>query len=452
MAAEPVRFPSLERALPNSAEAEVAVLGAILLDNDLISSARDSLDVYDFYVPSNRRIYSAMLKLSERGAPITPVLIGEELKKELALESVGGISYITNLASGLPYSTSIAHYAKVIKAKSRLRVLITTAYQIAEEAQAEEDEAEVIIDSAQRRIFDLGRVSTARRVYSMVEVAEKAAEVMQGFLRGINPGLPTPWENLNNLCRGGIQETELWGIAALAKQGKSAVMKQWAQRLGAQGRRVLIFTREMSEVKILFRMLAALTGIPVSNIRYGMQAGHVDLLDDSLKQVKDCPIFIDPYTSNVKDFQARVREMIRLEGVEIVFADYLQLFHSGKKTDSRATEIGAVWRAMKDTAQDFSTRVVALAQFNREAYKSEKRPVFHQVEGSGEGEKAVDVGMVLWTELAKGEPGSRPSTMFIDYQRDEEAGTEAHLLFNGRTMEFHEERGERAPVIDFNDD
>lgn len=438
MSAEPIRFPALERALPNSSEAEAASLGSVLIDNGLIGQLRDALDIYDYYVPSLRRIYSAMLALDSKGAPINPITIADELKKENALESVGGVVFITNLSYGLPHTSNLGHYTKLIKQKSRLRTLIKTATQIAEEGLAEEDDAEVIIDSAQRRIFDLGRASEARRVFSMGEVVEKAAEVIQGFVRGVNPGLPTPWENLNNLCRGGIQETELWGIAALAKQGKSAVMKQWAHTLASEGHRVLIFTREMSEVKILFRMLSALTRVPASAIRYGMQAGLVDLLQDGLHEFKDKPIFIDPYTSNVKDFQARVREMIRLQGIEIVFADYLQLFHSGKKSDSRATEIGAVWRAMKDTAQDFNTRVVALAQFNREAYKGDKRPVFHQVEGSGEGEKAVDVGMVLWTELSKGEPGARPSTMYIDYQRDEEAGTEAHLTFNGRVMEFYE--------------
>lgn len=452
MAAEPIRFPSLERALPNSAEAEAASLGQVLLDNDLIAQLRDLLDVYDYYVPSHRRIYAAMLVLSQRGAPISPITIGEELKKEAALESVGGISFITNLAYGLPHTTNLVHYATLIKQKSRLRTLIKTAYRIAEEGLAEDDDPEAIIDSAQRCIFDIGRVSSARRVFSMADVVEKASEVIQGFALGKNPGLPTPWYNLNNLCRGGIQETELWGIAALAKQGKSAIMKQWAQVLGKQGHRVLIFTREMSEVKILFRMLAAITGIPASQMRYGMQSGQVDMLMDSLKQIKDSPIFIDPYTSNVKDFQARVREMIRLEGVEIVFADYLQLFHSGKKTDSRATEIGHVWRTMKDTAQDFNTRVVALAQFNREAYKNKERPYFHQVEGSGEGEKAVDVGIVLWTEIGKGEPGARPATLHVDYQRDEEAGTEAYLTFNGRTMEFHTGQGEATAPIDFNDD
>lgn len=443
-----MRSESQERALPHSAEAERAILGGILLDNGLVMQVSDALPESDFYIPSNRRIFAAMKALNERGSEINPILIGNDLKKDNLLEMVGGISYITNLTYGLPHTTNLANYIKIVKETAQLRALYRTALKIASECMEQEDDAEVVLNHAQQAIFELGNTSSERRVRSMGQITTSAAVVVRGFIRGENPGIPTPWSELSNLCRGGIQESELWGIAALAKQGKSAIMKQWAQALGANGRRVLIFTREMSEIKILFRMLAPLTDIPASQIRYGLDENRVDRLLKAMKQMEGFPIFIDAVTSNVNDFRARVREMIRLEGIEIVFGDYLQLFHSGKKTDSRATEIGHVWRTMKDTAQDFNTRVVALAQFNREAYKSEKRPYFHQVEGSGEGEKAVDVGMVLWTELNAGEPGARPATIHIDYQRDEDAGTEVHLVFDGRIMEF---RQASQTGIDFND-
>ena len=114
-APDPIRDQPFERALPNSAEAERAILGAILLDNGLISQAIEQLRPEDFYVPSHRRIFVAMIALFERGAEINPILIGEELKKENSLEAVGGISFITNLTYGLPHSTNIAHYSKVVR-------------------------------------------------------------------------------------------------------------------------------------------------------------------------------------------------------------------------------------------------------------------------------------------------------------------------------------------------
>jgi replicative DNA helicase len=131
--------------------------------------------------------------------------------------------------------------------------------------------------------------------------------------------------------------------------------------------------------------------------------------------------------------------MKRLEGVEMVFGDYLQLFKSGKRFDSRASEVGYVWRGMKDTAQDLGVPICALAQGSRESFKGE-RPLFHQSEGSGEAEKSVDVGMVLSTHFDKGDRGSRPATIYVDYQRDEDAQTQAEFIFHGRTMEFTELR------------
>src|SRR6185436_17855357 len=152
---DPIRDQPFERALPNSAEAERAILGAILLDNGLVSQAIELLKAEDYYVPSHRRIFLAMIALFERGAEINPILIGEELKKENALETVGGISFITNLTYGLPHSTNIMHYAKVVRGKSMLRQLVKSANKITQEALAEEEEPEIILDHAEHAISQL---------------------------------------------------------------------------------------------------------------------------------------------------------------------------------------------------------------------------------------------------------------------------------------------------------
>lgn len=433
------RDPILERPLPSSPETERALLGSILLDNDLMTEAVTNLQPSDFYVPSHRRIFLAMQSLYEVGMEINSILIAEELRRDNSLDASGGPLFLSNLTYGLPHVTSIKQYAKVVRGKSLLRKLVKVANQITAEALEEESEPEVILEHAEQSVFTLGeeRQKSGGSVRSMKDIMVEARDRLEGFRRGENPGIPSPWESLNNLCRGGVQETELWGIASLMKMGKSALMKQWAQWLVQSGRRALIFTREMSEVKIIFRMLSALTDIPGGQIRYGLDSDRIDRLISATRTLENCGLFIDSKTSNVDEFRARTREMIRLEGVEIIFGDYLQLFKSGKRNASRADDVGYVWRTMKDTAQDLNTRIVALAQFNRTAFQTE-RPFFHQVEGSGEGEKAVDVGAVLWTELGKGEPGARPATIFIDYQRDEDAGTKAELVFNGRVMEFHE--------------
>src|ERR1043165_5123036 len=144
---------AFERSLPNSSEAERAILGAVLLDNGLISQAIEQLRPEDFYVPSHRRIFVAMIALFERGAEINPILIGEELKKENSLEAVGGVSFITNLTYGLPHSTNIAHYAKVGRGKARLCQFVKPSNKITQEPPAEEDEPEILLDPAAKAIF-----------------------------------------------------------------------------------------------------------------------------------------------------------------------------------------------------------------------------------------------------------------------------------------------------------
>ena len=207
---DPIREQSLERSLPHSAEAERAILGGILLDNALISQAIELLRPEDFYVPSHRRILLAMIALFERGGEIDPILIGEELKKENALESVGGISFITNLTYGLPHSTNIAHYAKVVRGKSMLRQLIRAANKITQEALEQEDEPEIILDHAEHAIFQLADERVRQGFVHVKPVAQHLLEKIQEMegRTSVLTGLTTGFADLDKLTSG-LQRQDL---------------------------------------------------------------------------------------------------------------------------------------------------------------------------------------------------------------------------------------------------
>ena len=208
-APDPIREHSFERSLPNSSEAERAILGAIILDNGLISQAIELLKPEDFYVPSHRRIFVAMIGLFERGGEINPILIGEELKKENALETVGGISFVTNLTYGLPHSTNIIHYAKVVRGKSLLRRLIKTASKITNEALEEEDEPEIILDHAEHAIFELADERIRQGFTHVKPVAEALLDKIQEMegrqvvLTGLTTGFAELDEKTSGLQRNG---------------------------------------------------------------------------------------------------------------------------------------------------------------------------------------------------------------------------------------------------------
>src|SRR6266478_3300906 len=151
----PIRDPILERPLPSSPDSERAILGSIVLDNSLIAQAVELLDPDDFYVPSNRRIFKAMIFLFQHSSEITPILIAENLKRDNSLESVGGVIFLTNLTYGLPHVNSIVQYAKVVRGKSLLRKLVKVASKITSEALEEEDEPQDILDHAEHAILAL---------------------------------------------------------------------------------------------------------------------------------------------------------------------------------------------------------------------------------------------------------------------------------------------------------
>lgn len=459
MTSDPIRSQSLERALPNSSEAEAAILGAILLDNGLINQAIEQLRPEDFYVPSHRRIFLGMIALFERGAEINPILIGEELKKENALESVGGISFITNLTYGLPHSTNIGNYAKVVQGKSMLRLLLRTVNKIAQDALAEEDEPEVVIESAERAIFSVrdGRSRSGPLEISMKEVASQARTHLLKLNEGVDQSIPTPWPNLNSACRGGFNPTDLWGLIAPQKMGKSAAAKQVADFAARRGHRVLIFSREMSALKIFWRFLAPLTEVPVGQIRHGLDEHRILRSIGSTTDLEHLGIFFNTATSDIEEARLRTREMVRLENIGLVIADYANQFSANiRKGANRSEEVAAIWRGFKNWSQEFNIATLALGHPTSSAFEKEHQrkpkedqrqaPYFHESAESREAAKAVDVGLVLWTDINGGTPGARPATLYIDYQRDEDAGGKVPLVFDGRIMEFHQP----GQTLDFN--
>src|SRR5882672_10979651 len=247
---DPIREQSLERSLPNSAEAERAILGGIILDNALISQAIELLKPEDFYVPSHRRIFIAMIALFERGGEINPILIGEELKKESALESVGGISFITNLTYGLPHSTNIAHYAKVVRGKSMLRQLIRAANKITQEALEQEDEPEIILDHAEHAIFELADERIRQGFVHVKPVAEQLLEKIQemegraAVLTGLTTGFADP-----DKLTSGLQRQDLIILAARPSMGKTSFALMLAENaaIHVPGAVVGVFSLEMSK-------------------------------------------------------------------------------------------------------------------------------------------------------------------------------------------------------------
>ena len=325
---EPIRDPILERPLPSSPETEKAILGAVILDNSLIAQAIEMLKPADFYVPSHRRIFTAMTALFERGSEINPILIAEELRKDNSLDSSGGVLFLTNLTYGLPHVTSIAQYAKVVRGKSLLRQLVKVANKITAEALEEEDEPQNILDHAEHAIFALAdeRIRQgfehikhpAERVLEKAESVEHRDLVVTGVATGIS--------------RAGCAHVR---SAKAGPSGDSCASVDGQNESGANARptcghrkqrgRRHVFSLEMSAEALAMRMLCSEANVDAQKFRSGYLSNEEwSRLGKALGKLADARIFIDDTAAiTVLEMRAKARRLAtEQKQLDLIVVDY----------------------------------------------------------------------------------------------------------------------------------
>lgn len=448
---DPIREQSLERSLPNSTEAECAVLGAIILYNVLLMQAIELLTPEDFYVPSHRKIFIAMIALFERGENIDPILIGEELKKQNQLESVGGISFITNLTYGLPHSTNIAHYAKVIRGKSLLRQLIKTHSKGIAEALEQEDEPEVILDRAEHAIFEL---SDERYTTELVQLSTISSGVVEAAEQHVGHGLTATGLSIGFIdidqMTAGFQRSELIIVAARPSVGKTSLGTSIINNVGVHdGKHVAFFTLEMSKDAIYQRMLCSEAGVGHQVFRNGLLNHEAwDRLYAARELLDASKIFIDDKPDiSVLEVRMKVKRLTLQHGApDLIVIDYLQLMSGTKehRKENRQQEIAGISRGLKALAKEIDRPVLALAQLNRASELStDKRPQLHHLRESGAIEMDADLVALLYRDVPKynqDAPQEYEPTAVVEFiiakQRNGPCG-QIGLQFDKSTMRFH---------------
>lgn len=448
---DPIRDQSFERSLPNSSEAERAILGATLLDNGLISQAIEQLKPEDFYVPSHRRIFVAMITLFERGQEINPILIGEELKKENSLESVGGISFITNLTYGLPHSTNILHYAKVVRGKSMLRQLIKTSNKITQEALAEEDEAEVILDHAEHSIFQLADDRVRQGFVHVKPIAEHLLEKVQEMegRAAVLTGLTTGFADLDKMTSG-LQASDLIILAARPSMGKTSFALMLAENAAIHSGAVIgVFSLEMSKESLVMRMLCSQGNIDAQRFRNGFLSRlEWAQIAKSLGILADTKIFLDDTPGiTVLEMRAKCRRLIaEQKRLDLIVVDYLQLMSgSSKRTESRQQEVSQISRELKGLAKELNVPLLALSQLSRAPEsRSDHRPQLADLRESGALEQDADLVAFIFREEQYKTPEEREAMpedrkniaeIIIAKQRNGPTGT-VDLRFTPSSMRF----------------
>src|ERR1700682_5993034 len=310
---EPIRDPILERPLPSSPETERAILAAILLDNSLIAQAVELLKPADFYVPSHRRVFMAMIALFERVWEINPILIAEELRRDNSLEGSGGVLFLTNLTYGLPHVNSIVQYAKVVRGKSLLRQLVKVANKITSEALEEEDEPQDILDHAEHAIFALADERVRQGFQHIKHPAERVLEKAEAVEHRdmVVTGIATGFRGLDALTSG-FQRQDLVVIAARPSMGKTSLALTLAQHAAIEGKAVVgIFSLEMSAEALAMRMLCSEASVDAQKFRSGYLSNEEwSRLGKGRGKLADARIFIDDTAAiSVLEMRAKARRL-----------------------------------------------------------------------------------------------------------------------------------------------
>jgi replicative DNA helicase len=404
-APDSTRDQMLERPLPHSAEAERAILGAIVLDNGLVNQAIELLRPDDFYVRAHQHLFRAMISMSERGAEINPILLGEELRRDGALEQVGGIAFISELTYGLPHFTNLAHYAKVVKDKSMLRQLVKVANKITSEALEEEDEATLILDHAEQMIFALADERTRQGFAHVKPVADGILEKVQelGGRGSVLTGLTTGFAELDKLTSG-LQPSDLIIVAARPSMGKTSLCLTLAQNAAIQANAVVgVFSLEMSKESLVMRMLCSEGHVDAHRFRSGfLSRDEWARLAGALGTLSETKIFIDDTPGiSVLEMRAKARRLAaEQKRLDLIIVDYLQLMSgSSRRSESRQQEVSQISRELKGLAKELNVPLVALSQLSRapEA-RTDHRPQLSDLRESGAIEQDADVVAFIYRE------------------------------------------------------
>ena len=424
----------MDRTLPHNLEAEKSVLGAILINNEAFNQAAEVLDSHDFFRDAHRRIFEKMVGLTDRSEPVDLVTLKDELTRSGDLDEVGGPAYISALTDGVPRSANVEYYARIVKEKSTLRRLIQSANDVLVRAYDAEEDADTLLDDAERSIFQIAEHRLRAgfvRVSELVDSGYQLIEQLQQH-RGLVTGVPSGFVDLDALTSG-FQKSDLVIVAARPSMGKTSFVLNIALHCGVEaGKTVGIFSLEMAKEQLFLRMLTSDARVDAHRFRGGF-LGEQDYarLVGAFGRLHDAKIFIDDTASvGILEMRAKARRLKLEHGLDMLVVDYLQLMQGRGRFDNRQQELAAISRSLKILAKELEIPIVALSQLSRapEA-RGDHRPQLSDLRESGALEQDADVVLFIFREdmyPADGErnPGAEGTAeIIVGKQRNGPTGT-----------------------------
>ena len=401
--AETVSLAAGERSLPHNLEAERCVLGAILIHNDTFNQAVELIDAEDFFRDAHRRVFDKMIVLHERGEAIDLVTLKDELGRSGDLDPVGGPAYVAGLVDGVPRSTNVEHYARIVKEKSTLRNLIFASNRILDTAYSAEEDADAILDQAEEAIFAIADDNIHTGFVPLRDLVQGSFATIEALQehKGLVTGVPSGFKDIDALTSG-FQPSDLIIIAARPSMGKTAFVLNIAQHLGVTTDMTIgFFSLEMSKEQLFLRMLTTEAQVDSHKFRGGF-LGERDYgqLSAALGRLSEAKVFIDDSASiGVLEMRAKARRLMSEHGLHLLVIDYLQLMQGRGRFDNRTQELASISRSLKGLAKELNVPVLALSQLSRAPEgRTDRRPLLSDLRESGALEQDADVVMFIFRE------------------------------------------------------
>ena len=431
---------------PHSIEAEQSVLGGLMLDDDAWDNIASHLTAEDFYRSDHRIIYRCMGVLAEQNKPLDIITISEALDGVGELDNVGGLAFISELASSTPSASNILAYAEIVRERATVRGLISVAHEIAESGfRPKGRNSATLINEAEAKVFkisdDRPSIGGPKSVRPLLTKAVERIDLLfqtKGALTGVSSG----FRDIDAMTSG-LQPADLVIVAGRPSMGKTAFMMNIAESAVISGTApVLVFSMEMPADSLVMRMLSSLGRIDQTKIRTGqLDDDDWPRLTSAVTLLNDKPLFIDDSAAlTPNEVRARARRVAREHGkLGMILLDYIQLMQVAGTTENRAGEISEISRSLKSIAKEFDCPVIAGSQLNRGLeQRPDKRPIMSDLRESGAIEQDADVIMAIYRDEVYHEDAEKGiAEIIILKQRNGPIGKKK-LRFAGEYTKFED--------------
>ncbi|OQX82173.1 MAG: replicative DNA helicase [Candidatus Omnitrophica bacterium 4484_70.1] len=396
-------FSELEKIPPQNIEAEMAVLGAMLINEDAILEVIEVVDEEDFYKEEHRIIFSSIVSLFDARKKVDILTVSEELNRKKLLEKVGGATYLTTLADFVPSSVNVGHYARIVREKGILRSLINNAHKILSLAYKEEEEVNSILDKAEKLVFEISDARVEAGYTHIKEILKESIEAIESlyYKKSHITGIPTGFVDFD-IKTAGLQRGDFIVVAGRPSMGKSAFVSNIVEYVGVEeGLPVAFFSLEMSRQQLIQRMLCSQAKVDIHKLRTGFLApSEWPLLTSAAGKLSGAPIYIDDTPlMNIFEVRAKARRLKAHHDIKLLVIDYLQMIHTLGRKESRQQEISEVSRALKALAKELDIPLIAVSQLSRAVEtRADHRPQLSDLRESGAIEQDADVVVLLLRE------------------------------------------------------